>query len=186
MTWIKSVSQEKATGRLKSLYEKYQRPNGTIANIYSAHSLRPHILEGHATLYRAVLGHSGNVLALWYLEAVGLYVSVLNQCTYCIDHHAYAGGLAYAGKPEAWLAIADALMGDRLEEVFDGKELSLLWYVRALTLTPAALTAESIDTLRAAGASDGEILEVNQVTGYFAYANRVVLGLGVTLDGETR
>jgi len=48
------------------------------------------------------------------------------------------------------------------------------------------LTVESIETLRAAGASDGEILEVNQVTGYFAYANRVVLGLGVTLDGETR
>jgi uncharacterized protein YciW len=77
-------------------------------------------------------------------------------------------------------------MGDRLEEVFDGKELALLGYVRALTLAPAALTVESIETLRAAGASDGEILEVNQVTGYFAYANRVVLGLGVTLDGETR
>ena len=186
MTWIESISRAKAAGRLKTLYEKYQRPNGTIANIYSAHSLRPHTLEGHTALYRAVLGHTGNVLALWYLEAVGLYVSILNQCTYCIDHHNHAGGLAYAGKPEAWSAIADALMGDRLEEVFDGKELSLLGYVRALTLTPAALTAESIDTLRAAGASDGEILEVNQVAGYFAYANRVALGLGVTLDGETR
>ena len=186
MTWIKSLSRGNAAGRLKALYEKNQRPNGTIANIFSAHSLRPHTLEGHTALYRAVLGHTGNVLALWYLEAVGLYVSVLNQCTYCIDHHAYAGGLAYAGKPEAWLAIADALMGDRLEEVFDGKELALLGYVRALTLAPAALTVESIETLRAAGASDGEILEVNQITGYFAYANRVVLGLGVTLDGETR
>ena len=186
MTWIESISRAKAAGRLKTLYEKYQRPNGTIANIYSAQSLRPHTLEGHTALYRAVLGHTGNVLALWYLEAVGLYVSILNQCTYCIDHHNHAGGLAYAGKPEAWSAIADALMGDRLEEVFGGKELALLGYVRALTLDPATLTAESIETLREAGASDGEILEVNQVAGYFAYANRVVLGLGVTLDGETR
>ena len=117
---------------------------------------------------------------------MGLYVSVLNQCTYCIDHHTHAGGLAYPGKPEAWSAIADALVGGVLEDGFDGKELALLGYVGTLTVDPAALTIESIESLRQAGASDGEILEVNQVAGYFAYANRVVLGLGVTLDGETR
>jgi len=117
---------------------------------------------------------------------VGLYVSVLNQCTYCIDHHAHAGGLACPGKPEAWSAIADALAGGVLADAFDGKELALLGYVETLTVDPAALTIESIESLRQAGASDGEILEVNQVAGYFAYANRVVLGLGVTLDEETR
>ena len=116
----------------------------------------------------------------------GVYVSVLNQCTYCIDHHTHAGGLAYPGEPEAWSAIADALVGGVLEDGFDGKELALLGYVGTLTVDPAALTIESIESLRQAGASDGEILEVNQVAGYFAYANRVVLGLGVTLDGETR
>jgi alkylhydroperoxidase family enzyme len=72
-----------------------------LFNIYSAHSLRPHTLEGHWALYRAVLGHTDNVLALWYLEAVDLYVSVLNQCTYCVDHHIHAGGLAYPGQREA-------------------------------------------------------------------------------------
>ena len=39
-------------------------------------------------------------------------------------------------------------------------------------------------TLRAAGLDDGEILEVNQVTSYFAYVNRTVLGLGVTAEGD--
>ena len=57
---------------------------------------------------------------------------------------------------------------------------------RQLTLDPASLTTTSIDVLRAASASDSEILEVNQVASYFAYANRVVLGLGVTLEGEVR
>ena len=38
--------------------------------------------------------------------------------------------------------------------------------------------------LRAAGWSDGQILEVNQTASYFAYANRTVLGLGVTTDGD--
>ena len=186
MTWIESISRETATGYLKRLYRAYQRPNRTIANIYRAHSLRPHTLEGHTTLYRAVLGHADNQLPLWYLEAVGLYVSVLNQCTYCIDHHTHAGGLAYPGEPEAWSAMEDALLNDRTDDVFKGKELALLGYVRNLTLDPVSLTAASIDALREAGTSDGEILEVNQVAGYFAYANRVVLGLGVTLDGEVQ
>ena len=186
MTWIESISREKATGYLKRLYQAYQRPNRTIANIFRAHSLRPHTLEGHVTLYRAVLGHADNELPLWYLEAVGLYVSVLNQCSYCIDHHSHAGGLAYPEKAETWKTITDALLSDRTNDVFKGKELALLTYARNLTLDPASLTTTSIDAFREAGASDSEILEINQVTSYFAYANRVVLGLGVTRDGEVR
>jgi uncharacterized protein YciW len=46
------------------------------------------------------------------------------------------------------------------------------------------VTNDDIATLRAAGLGDGEILEVNQVTSYFAYVNRVVLGLGVTTQGD--
>ena len=151
MTWIESISRETATGYLERLYRAYQRPNRTIANIYRAHSLRPHTLEGHTTLYRAVLGHADNQLPLWYLEAVGLYVSVLNQCTYCTDHHTRAGGLAYPGEPEAWSAMEDALLNDRTDDVFKGKELALLGYARNLTLDPASLTAASIDALREAG-----------------------------------
>ena len=151
MTWIESISREKATGHLERLYQAYQRPNRTIANIYRAHSLRPHTLEGHTALYRAVLGHADNELPLWYLEAVGLYVSVLNQCSYCIDHHTQAGGLAYSGEAEAWATITDALLNDRKADVFKGKELALLAYARNLTLYPELLTVVSIDALREAG-----------------------------------
>jgi hypothetical protein len=38
--------------------------------------------------------------------------------------------------------------------------------------------------MRAAGYDDGEILEINHVTAYFAYANRTVLGLGCSTDGD--
>ena len=41
-----------------------------------------------------------------------------------------------------------------------------------------------IESMRAAGLKDGEILEINQVTAYFAYANRTVTGLGVETEGE--
>ena len=184
MTWINFVPFREATGRLEKLYDQYRRPNDTLPNIISAHSLRPHLLEGHMVLYRAVLGHSANTLPLWFLEAIGFYVSVLNQCTYCMGHHSHYGCLAFTGTAGEWDDMAAALLDDRADQVLDGKWRALLVYTRQLTLEPAALTEQSIQDLRDAGTDDGEILEVNQVAGYFAYANRAVLGLGVTLDGE--
>ena len=41
-----------------------------------------------------------------------------------------------------------------------------------------------VSLLRQAGWDDGEILEINQVTAYFAYANRTVLGLGCSTQGD--
>ena len=41
-----------------------------------------------------------------------------------------------------------------------------------------------IVALLAAGADDGEILEVNQVCAYFNYSNRILNGLGVTTKGD--
>ena len=46
------------------------------------------------------------------------------------------------------------------------------------------MTAEDIAAMREAGLDDGEILEINQVTAYFAYANRTVLGLGINTEGD--
>lgn len=184
MTWIKFVPFEEATGRLQDLYQKYKRPNNTVANIITAHSIKPHLLEGHMAFYRAALGHSANELPLWFQEAVGVYVSVLNGCEYCIDHHGHFGGLAYSGEASEWEAIMRALTDENPAAAFDGKYLALINYAGDLTTAPASVSEIIFQELRASGASDGEILEVNQVTGYFAYANRTVLGLGVTLDGE--
>ena len=47
-----------------------------------------------------------------------------------------------------------------------------------------AVGQADINTIREAGFDDGQILEINQVVAYFAYANRTVLGLGVDTDGD--
>ncbi len=64
------------------------------------------------------------------------------------------------------------------------KELAGLRYAAKLTTTSSELGQSDIESLRAAGFEDGEILEINQVTAYFAYANRTVLGLGINTEGD--
>jgi AhpD family alkylhydroperoxidase len=87
MTWIKTIPYSDATGWLKSLYNRIKGPNDNVDNIMLAHSLRPHSMEGHLVLYKNVLHHTSNTLPKWYLECLGVYVSLLNRCDYCVDHH---------------------------------------------------------------------------------------------------
>jgi uncharacterized protein YciW len=57
-------------------------------------------------------------------------------------------------------------------------------YARVLTRDPAGLSENHVIGLREAGYTDGEILEINQVSAYFSYANRTVLGLGCSTAGD--
>lgn len=182
MSWIERIGYAKATGRLRQAYDRVRGPNGEIDNILAVHSLRPHTLEGHMALYKNVLHHTANQLPPWLLELVGVHVSLLNGCDYCVDHH-FVGMrrlLADEARATALRAALEARAYDRL----DAREAAILRYAERLTLAPAEVGEADLDEMRAAGMDDGEILEVNQVAAYFAYANRTVLGLGVSSVGD--
>ncbi len=183
MTWINTIPLHKAAGKLADLYRRIKGPNDAVDNIMLAHSLRPHTMEGHLALYKATLHHSANALPKSLLETIGIYVSILNRCRYCVDHH--HEGLRRLLKDDARAKeILTALARNRPQDAFSGRDLAALAYARALTLTPSAIAEKHVNGLRKAGFDDGEILEINQVVSYFAYANRTVLGLGVTTDGD--
>lgn len=183
MSWIATISPEQAQGRLKVLYDRLAGPNGQVDHVLQIHSLRPHTLEGHMSLYKSVLHHPGNKLPKWFMEAIGTYVSHLNACSYCVDHH-LAGMRRMLGDERRSDTIQEALRRNEPGLAFEGAQLRLLEYARLLTLEPARISQSLIEQLRAAGVEDGELLEVNQVVAYFCYANRTVLGLGVTTQGE--
>ncbi len=184
MSWIKIVPPKEAEGKLKEIYSRVSTPNKRVDNILVAHSLRPHTLEGHMQLYKNVLHHSSNTLPKWFLETIGVYVSMLNKCDYCVDHHFTGLQKLLKTEKEKSLQIRSALYKDAPENYFLGKELLLLQYAKKLTLLSSSITKSDFELLQNSGIDDGEILEVNQVTAYFCYANRTVLGLGVNTDGD--
>ncbi len=183
MSWIETVPYEAATGKLRALYDRIKGPGGALDNIMKVHSLRPHTMAGHMALYKNVLHHTGNRVPKWFLETLGVYVSLLNECDYCVAHH-FAGLRRLLGDDARANAIRKALERNVFEGAFDARERAMLRYAERLTRHPPAVDASVIDSLRGVGLTDGEILEVNQVVSYFAYANRTVLGLGVTTDGD--
>jgi uncharacterized peroxidase-related enzyme len=184
MSWIKTVSAAEADKRLKTLYDRIAGPDGQVDNILEAHGLRPHTLEGHMALYKSVLHHFRNTLEKSYLETIGVWVSRLNGCDYCVEHH-FSGLVRLLDDAERSVQIRAAIDGADLTGAFSGRDLAGLRYAEKLTRDPAAMQADDVTALRDAGFDDGQILEINQVVAYFCYANRTVLGLGVSHIGET-
>ncbi len=136
-------------------------------------------------IYKYVLHHSGNQVPKWFLEALGVYVSLLNGCAYCVDHH-FSGMARLLGDKVRADAIRKALDTATFAGTFDDAQSAALHYAEALTRAPQDKDAlkSRLEAMRQAGLDDGRILEINQVVSYFSYANRTVLGLGVTTDGD--
>jgi uncharacterized peroxidase-related enzyme len=184
MPFIDVIGPESAAGRLSKIYNQVSGPGGQVDNVLQIHSLRPHSLEGHMALYKAVLHHPRNRTPIWFLEAIGVLVSLLNDCSYCAKHHGAGMKRLMAREPEKFEACMAELQKDEPAKPFNKAQRSALAYAKKLTQRPGDISAEDIRRMREAGLSDGKILEVNQVASYFAYANRTVTGLGVHTEGE--
>ncbi|CAL2086957.1 peroxidase-related enzyme [Tenacibaculum sp. 190524A02b] len=183
MSWIKIISFDEAVGKLRKLYEKVTGPNNNVDNIMLVHGLRPHTMVGHMALYKNVLHNSNNTLPKWYLESLGVYVSMLNACEYCVEHH-FSGLRKLLKDDEKANQIRKGLEKDDLNLALNEAYLEGFKYAKLVTLHPSQLLEKDIEKLREKGLEDGEILEINQVVSYFNYANRTVLGLGVSTEGD--
>ncbi|MEM6986078.1 MAG: peroxidase-related enzyme [Pseudomonadota bacterium] len=181
--WIRMLSDQEADENLLDALALSRTPHGTVDNVMRVHSLRPSSLRGHVTLYRAALHDDLNTLPLWLQETVASYVSMLNDCDYSLANH-WANARHLIADDARADAIERALRAESPEAVFDGRELALMHYAHKLTTAPGSMVESDVAALREAGLDDGEILEANQIIGYFNYVNRCLNGLGVTTDGD--
>ena len=93
-------------------------------------------------------------------EMIGVVVSTVNCCSYCLTTHGDALR-GYTGDPE-WC--------DKLTP----KQRALCDYAWFVTAHPQEIDKDQIEKLRAVGFNDHEILEAAYVAGFFNYTNRWV------------
>jgi len=181
--WIRIVQPENANEELQQVYEKAKSPHGTVDNVMKVHSLQPKTMLGHLQLYKSILHNPDMTLPVWFLEVVASYTSIINNCAYSLTHH-FKNARRLIGDEGRADEIYTCLTKGEPGEVFDGKELALLEYAAKLTANVGGMIPADAQHLHDAGCNDREILEVNQVVAYFNYSNRVLNGLGVTMDGD--
>ncbi|WP_050603690.1 carboxymuconolactone decarboxylase family protein [Ruegeria sp. 6PALISEP08] len=181
--WIRMISDDYADAPLKAVLDLARTPHGTVDNVMRVHSLRPNTMKGHVVLYRACLHDDSNTIPMWFQEVISSYVSTLNTCPYSYANH-WANARHLIGDEAQADKIEAALKAQRPQDAFEGAHLEALIYAEKLTVSPGTMVETDVIALRQAGWGDGEILEINQIVGYFNYANRLLNGLGVTTDGD--
>ena len=182
--WIKMVSDEEATLEQKEVLDLARTPHGTVDNVMRVHSLRPNTMKGHVILYRAALHDDANTIPMWFQETVSSYVSMLNNCEYSLANH-WKNAVHLMEDDRDSNNIEAALKDRKPHVAFSGAELAMLQYAEKLTLYPSDMIEEDVLNLKNENVDDGQILELNQIVGYFNYVNRLLNGLGVTTSGDT-
>ncbi len=178
MAWIRIIDEAEADGQLKAYYDEIEKARGKVANIMKIHSLHPESMKRHLEFYLAIMFQPGG-LRREQRELIATVVSAQNQCAYCINHHAEA--LDFYWKDEGRL---QQLIEDFTRVELSEKDRAMVEYAAKLTRRPGEMTAADVQRLRNAGFSDEEILQINLITSYFNFVNRVASGLGVEFSEQ--
>jgi len=173
MAWIKVIEENHATGKIKNVYDEITKKRGKLSNIMMVQSLKPESMKSHMGLYLSIMFGKSNIPRS-ERELIAVVVSSLNQCEYCVRHHAEA--LQYYWKDSEKI---NGLIDDFQTALLPEKTKTMLQYVSKLTLSPYDIEKGDIDKLRNVGFDDKGILDINLITSYFNFVNRIALGLGV-------
>jgi hypothetical protein len=81
MTWIRTISEEEATGPLKELYDQLASRMGRVGNIVKSCSIRPDVLIKQQAFTRSVT-FGGSPLGRRKEELIATMISGLLKCRY--------------------------------------------------------------------------------------------------------
>ncbi|MEM0984037.1 MAG: peroxidase-related enzyme [Planctomycetota bacterium] len=176
MAYIETIAESDATGELAELYGRFANADGLVDNAFKVHSLNPESMLAHHALYAQSL-HRPSPVSRVEREIVGVWVSRANGCGYCLEHH--AAGLERL-LPNDRKGLGEELKAGDVSSLSE-RERAMVVYAEALALTPGEMSAAHVEALREGGLTDREILDLCQAVGYFAYGNRMMLGLGTQL-----
>lgn len=179
VAYIRTINEDEAEGKLFEIYDEIQRNRGRVSNILRLSSLEPKAMRAHLDLYMATVFGKGG-LSRREAEIIAVTVSGANGDPYCTTHHQEA--LARYSKDAN---LGQALVKSIVPADLTDREKALVDYSVALTKTPEKGVAKKVDALRKSGLKDEEILQAAQIVGYFNFANRLAIGLGVDLEAES-
>lgn len=178
MTWIAQIDELEAQGLLKKIYEEVGGKRGKLSNIMKVQSLNPPAMKAHLELYMSIMfARSG--ISREDRELIATVVSSTNNCQYCKLHHVEA--LNHYWKDRQRI---ERFMDNYTSVDLPERTRAMLDYSVKLTASPSKIASVDIEQLRSSGFSDEDILNINLVTSYFNFVNRIAEGLGVEFSPE--
>ena len=163
---------------IRGALEYLEKEHGLVPNFVRAYSFDETKMKPFMDLYNEVmLGPSD--LSMLEREMIGVAVSAVNHCHYCLTSHG-AAVRELSGDP----VLGDTVATNYRFADLDPRRRAMLDF--AVKITEASHTVEEADrqVLRDAGLSERAIFDVAAVAGLFNYTNRMASALDVRPNAE--
>lgn len=172
ITWLRVPEADELPEEVLALWAPSLEKLGFVPNVLRAYALRPtHLVTWTAWFDEVMKGESRLTKA--EREMIAVVVSVANDCRYCVVAHTAA--LRKLTKDPA---LADQIEADHWQADIGDRMKSALDYALLLTRSPASVAEADVQTLRDAGWSDEDVMDIAEITGLFNMSNRMASGLG--------
>jgi len=165
------IDPKTATGPAKTLLDAVQAKLGVTPNFIRVLANSPKALEGFLGLYGAGAGFAIDEPTQ---QRIALVVAEGNRCQYCVSAHSAIG--RHAG------LSADEMRLNRRGESADAKAGAAVALAKALNDNVGEITDAEFNAARAAGLTDGEIVEIVGVVALNVYTNILNKGMRTEID----
>jgi len=149
MSRVAIIDPQTASGETRELLDAVQAGLGAVPNFIRALANSPAALSAFLGLH----GIAGaGFLDPQTRERIALAVAEQNACQYCVSAHTAIGRKAGLDN--------DEILANRAGRSSDAKAEAALTFARALVENTGQVSKAEFDAVRAAGHSDGEIIEI--------------------------
>ncbi len=163
---------EAAPDASRPVLEAVQKQLGRLPNIFRIVSNSPTALNAYVGLNGAL---QKGALPQATRERIALALAEVNGCDYCLAAHTFFG--------KTFSKLDDGeIVENRRGGSSDAKAAAAVAFAVKLAKTRGGVTSEDIESVRAAGYSDGQILEIFAHVALNSFTNYVNKALGTEID----
>ena len=171
MNRITSLDPKTTSGAAKELFDGVQAKLGGVPNLFRVLGNAPAALAGYLD-FGAALGKGAFDAKL--REQIALAVAESNQCGYCLSAHTFVGRRVGLTDEQ----IADARHANADDERAD----AILKLARSIVVRRGEIPSDELDQARAAGLSQGDIIETVANVALNIFSNYVNHIAGTVVD----
>jgi uncharacterized peroxidase-related enzyme len=171
MSRINVVDPKTATGEARELLEGVRQQLGIVPNFIRALANSPKALSPFLGLYGPL---GGAAIDKATQERIALVVAEENGCQYCVSAHTAIGRGAGLSNEEMLL--------NRRADSSDAKAAAAVAFAKALNEHRGEVTTGEFEAVRAAGFSDGEIVEIITLVALNVFTNLLGKSTLINID----
>lgn len=173
MAYIRTIEEDQAEGLVQELYDSARGTYGYVPNHAKLFSLRPEVYQAWNKLLSGFRSH----MRLRRYELITFAASLELECTYCSLAHAAVLRKNFFSAEQLLAIIHDFRSADLSDE-----EVALMALAQKIVRRAGDVNEEDVQTLRAFGLKDEEILDVVLTITARSFFSKSIDALGAVPD----